>query len=153
MTRGDAIKYPLCLIPLLMMTLPTNAMELFVGLNGADMSPGTKAQPLASLEAARDSLRRVPTLQSGLIRPDRHTRSDVPSLSKTILTERSRHGVVSSPVDRDREHRNHIFTIGWSSRPSPRPVSGNRTNPAFLRGSSEQTSNRLLDCRHAAGST
>jgi|GEM_PF-271547 len=44
-------------ILLLMAALPTNAMELFVGPHGADVNPGTRARPLASLEAGRDRLR------------------------------------------------------------------------------------------------
>ena len=51
------MKSTLCLILLLITALPANAMELFVGPDGADMNPGTKAKPLASLEAARDRLR------------------------------------------------------------------------------------------------
>jgi hypothetical protein len=42
-----------CLMP----GIGLEARELFVGPNGRDGSPGTREQPLASLEAARDQLR------------------------------------------------------------------------------------------------
>ena len=51
------MKRVICLLSLLALAVPAHAMELFVGPDGDDKSPGTKARPLASLEAARDRLR------------------------------------------------------------------------------------------------
>ena len=51
------MKPTLYLLALLALALPGNAMELFVRPNGKNTNPGTKAKPLASLEAARDRLR------------------------------------------------------------------------------------------------
>ena len=45
------------LLVLLTLALPASATELFVAPNGQDTNPGTRAKPLASLEAARDQLR------------------------------------------------------------------------------------------------
>jgi hypothetical protein len=51
------MKCTIYLLSLLALALPAHAMELFVGPDGDDTNPGTKAKPLASLEAARDQLR------------------------------------------------------------------------------------------------
>ena len=51
------MKLAIYLLSLLALTLPAHAMELFVRPDGDDTNPGTKAKPLASLEATRDRLR------------------------------------------------------------------------------------------------
>ena len=53
------MKLAICLLSSLALALPAHAMDLFVGPGGDDTNPGTKAKPLASLEAARDRLRQV----------------------------------------------------------------------------------------------
>ncbi|MBN1346313.1 MAG: right-handed parallel beta-helix repeat-containing protein [Phycisphaerae bacterium] len=40
-------------------TAPTTPIELYVAVGGSDLSPGTKSRPLASLEGARDAIRRM----------------------------------------------------------------------------------------------
>jgi hypothetical protein len=51
------MKRAIYLLSLLALAAQSHAMELFVGPDGDDANPGTKARPLASLEVARDRLR------------------------------------------------------------------------------------------------
>ncbi len=45
--------------------VPVLAAELYVAPNGNDRAPGTRAQPLASLERARNEVRRLRQAQAG----------------------------------------------------------------------------------------
>ena len=43
----------------LVICMPSNALELYVALDGSDSNPGTIEKPFATLEGARDSIREI----------------------------------------------------------------------------------------------
>ena len=51
-------KYPILLILLILLSLPVHS-QIYVSTKGDDSNPGTKHQPLATLTAARDAIRKL----------------------------------------------------------------------------------------------